>query len=147
MLSPPFAVWTQRPLMEALEEQALQMDLRALPGRQAFAPLFNAWCANSCEPVAPLPDRGVFYGVMAMQYYEFCQQTQQERELEVLLDKDLEDLAHAFIDKLCGHPYSHYWHSEANAVGAVRVLPKVQGQPILMPLPTEIVICGWTHWH
>ena len=29
---PPFSVWTQWPLMETLEEQALQTDLRALPG-------------------------------------------------------------------------------------------------------------------
>ena len=81
----------------------------------------------------PLPGRDVVYGVMAMQYYELYQQTLKDRELDVLLDKDLEDLAHAFIDRLYGHPYSHYWHAEANVVGAVRVLQQLKGTPLLIP--------------
>ena len=28
---------------------------------------------------------------------------------------------------------SHYWHAEANAVGAVRVLQQLQGAPLLIP--------------
>ena len=130
---PSFSVWTQRPLMEALEEQALQTDMAVLPGRKAFDPLFNTWYEHVCAPVEPLPGREVVYGVMALQYYELCQKTRQDRELDVLLDKDLEDLAHAFMDRLYGVPYSHYWQAEANAVGAVRVLSQVEGTPLLIP--------------
>ena len=54
---PPFSVWTQQSLMETLEEQALQMDMAALPGRKAFVTLFNTWYEHTCEPVEPLPGR------------------------------------------------------------------------------------------
>ena len=107
--------------------------MAALPGQKAFAPLFNTWYEHTCGPVEPLPGRVVVYGVMAMQYYERCQQTLQDRELDVLLDKDLEDLAHTVVDRLYGAPYSHYWHAEANAVGAVRVLQQLKGTPLLIP--------------
>ena len=55
-----------------------------------------------------MPGRNVVYGVMAMQYYELCQKTRQDKELEVLLDKDLENLTFTFINRLYKIPYNHY---------------------------------------
>ena len=86
---PPFSVCTQRSLLETFEEQASQRNMAALPGRKAFVPLFNTWYEHTCEPVEPLPSRDVVYGVMAMQYYELCQQTRQDRDLGVIIEKDL----------------------------------------------------------
>ena len=46
-----FSVWSQRPFVEKLVEEAEMRDFSLMDGKPAFEALFEPWYEHSCEPV------------------------------------------------------------------------------------------------
>ena len=112
-----FSVWSQRPFVERLVEEAEMRDFSLMDGKPAFEALFEPWYEHSCEPVEPHPDKEEVHGVLTLQSHDLCQNRRRELGVHQLTDQDYQDMAHVFMHKLYGQPYSHYWHVEANEVG------------------------------
>ena len=140
--SKTYSVWSQRPFIESLVDEAETRDFSWMEGRPAFDALFDPWYAHSCQPVEHLPDRMEVYGVLALQFHDLCQTHKVNLGVNQLTDQDYQDMAHLFMHKLYGQPYSHYWHAEANEVGAQNILD-LGNVPLVVPPANENCV----FWH
>ena len=103
-----------------------------MEGKPAFDALFEPWYEHSCKPVEPHPHREEVHGVLALQYHDLCQNRRSELGVHQLTDQDYQDMAHVFMHKLYGQPYSHYWHVAANEVGDQNILD-LGDTPLVVP--------------